>query len=100
MLFLSCFVMLSCTSVCCCLEFTCWKRDDLLALVCDVLLGRCHFPFGIMGQVWCLIVSIPDLCPLSYFSNCFYLTRFISFLGSTILPQNALRRVRKGKNIE
>ena len=22
---------------------------------------------GILGQVWCLIVSIPDLCPLSYF---------------------------------
>ena len=21
----------------------------------------------ILGQVWCLIVSIPDLCPLSYF---------------------------------
>ena len=21
---------------------------------------------GIQGQVWCLIVSIPDLCPLSY----------------------------------
>ena len=25
------------------------------------------FPFGILGQVWNLIVSIPDLCPLSYF---------------------------------
>ena len=23
--------------------------------------------FGILGQVWCSIVSIPDLCPLSYF---------------------------------
>ena len=22
---------------------------------------------GILGQVWCLIVSIPDLCPLFYF---------------------------------
>ena len=27
---------------------------------------RCHFPIGILGQVLCLIVSIPDLCPLSY----------------------------------
>ena len=27
------------------------------------------FPFGILGQVWYLIVSIPDLCPLSYFLN-------------------------------
>ena len=26
------------------------------------------FPCGILGQVWYLIVSIPDLCPLSYFS--------------------------------
>ena len=25
------------------------------------------FPIGILGQVWCLIVSLPDLCPLSYF---------------------------------
>ena len=30
---------------------------------CDVV----TFPVGgILGQVWCLIVSIPDLCPLSY----------------------------------
>ena len=25
---------------------------------CDVV----TFPIGILGQVWCLIVSIPDLC--------------------------------------
>ena len=25
------------------------------------------FPCGIFGQVWYLIVSIPDLCQLSYF---------------------------------
>ena len=25
------------------------------------------FPFDILGQVWYLIVSIPDLFPLSYF---------------------------------
>ena len=24
----------------------------------------CHFPIGILGQVWYLIVSIPDLCTL------------------------------------
>ena len=30
-------------------------------------LWSCHFPIGILGQVWCLIVSIPDLCSLSYF---------------------------------
>ena len=48
---------------------TCWERADLLALVCDVLLCRCHFPISIMGQWWRLIVSIPDLCPLSYFKR-------------------------------
>ena len=28
---------------------------------------RCHFPIGILCQVWGLIVSIPDLCPLFYY---------------------------------
>ena len=27
------------------------------------------FPIGILGQVWCLSVSIPDLCTLSYFAQ-------------------------------
>ena len=27
----------------------------------------CHFPIGILGQVWYLIVSIPDLCTITYF---------------------------------
>ena len=25
------------------------------------------FPCGVLGQVWCLIVSIPDLCTFTYF---------------------------------
>ena len=36
MLFPSCFVMLSCTSVCWCPVVTCWEMADLFALVCDV----------------------------------------------------------------
>ena len=44
----------------------CWERADLLALVYGVLLWVCHFPIGILGQVWYLIVSIPDLCILTY----------------------------------
>ena len=32
------------------------------------LLWVCHFPIGILGQVWYLIVSIPDLCTLTYFT--------------------------------
>ena len=33
------------------------------------LLWVCHFPIGILGQVWYLIVSIPDLCNLTYFNH-------------------------------
>ena len=52
-----------------CLVVTCWERADLLALVCGVLLWVCYFPIGILGQVWYLIVSIPDLCTLTYFEK-------------------------------
>ena len=62
---------LSCTSVCWCLVVTCWERADLLALVCDVWLWRCHFSIGTLSQVCCFIVSIPDICPLSYFDTYF-----------------------------
>ena len=50
-----------CASVYVCIVVTCWERANLLALVC----GVCKF--GILGQVWYLIVSIPDLCTLAYF---------------------------------
>ena len=36
-------------------------------LVYGVLLRVCYFPIGILGQVWYLIVSIPDLCTLTYY---------------------------------
>ena len=54
-------------SVHCCLVVTCWKRADLLALVCVFNSVFVTFPCGILGQVWYLIVSIPDLCHISYF---------------------------------
>ena len=38
-----------------------------MALDCGVQLWVCHFPIGILGHVWYLIVSIPDLCTLTYF---------------------------------
>ena len=37
-------------------------RADLFALVCDVYCDFVTFPFGNLGQVWYLIVSIPDPC--------------------------------------
>ena len=70
MLFLYCICHVF-ASAHCCLVVTCWERADLLALVCGVKLVLnwvvVTFPFGILGQVWYLIVSIHDLCPLSYF---------------------------------
>ena len=56
-------------SVYMCLVVTCWERADHLALVCGVLLLVCYFPIGILGQVWYSIVSIPDICTLSYFTQ-------------------------------
>ena len=50
-------------SVPCSLVATCWERADLLALL--YVMFSCvfvAFPFGVLGQGWYLIVSIPDLC--------------------------------------
>ena len=44
-------------------------RADLLALVCDVYCDFVTFSYDILGQVWYLIVSIPDPCCLSYFEK-------------------------------
>ena len=55
-------------SVLCGLVVTCLERADLLALLC--VMFYCvfvTFPCGVMGQVWCFIVSISDLCLLSNF---------------------------------
>ena len=55
-----------CASVYWCLVVTCWDRAGLLVFVFDVFLWVCYFPISILGQVWYFIVSIPDLCLLSY----------------------------------
>ena len=47
---------------------TCWERDNLFAVLC--VMFYCvfvTFPCGALGQVWYLIISIPDLCTLTYF---------------------------------
>ena len=67
MFFVSC-VSHAFASVHCCLVVTYWERADLLALAVDIYwVFFVSFPCGILGQVWCLIVSFPDLCHLSYF---------------------------------
>ena len=48
---------------------TCLERVDLLALL--YVMFYCvfvTFPCADLGQVWCLFVSIPDLCLLSCFT--------------------------------
>ena len=65
-LFMSC-VCHAFASVHCCLVVTCCERADLLALVCDDYCILVTILYGILGQVWYLILSFPDLCHLSYF---------------------------------
>ena len=70
-------------SVHCSLVLTCWERADLLALwymtfYCDFV----TFPCGVLGQVLCLVVSIPDLCILSYYDcKCFELFLKVQCMG-------------------
>ena len=63
-----CVLCFSCFRVCSMLRVvTCWERTDLLALVGFVRFIFVTFPCGILGQIWYLILSFPDLCRLSDF---------------------------------
>ena len=67
--FVSLFVSHAFKSIHCCLVVICWERAGLLALVGDIYCIFVTFPCCILGQVWYLIVSFPDLCRLSYFEE-------------------------------
>ena len=55
-------------SVHCSLVVTCWERANLLALLCVIFFCVfVTFSCGVLDQVWYLLVSIPDLCFLTYF---------------------------------
>ena len=59
-------------SVHCSLVVTCWEMVKLLALLC--VMFSCvfvTFPCGVLSQMKYLIVSIPDLYPLTYFDKYF-----------------------------
>ena len=48
---------------------TCWDRADPLALLCVMFsCAFVTFPYGVIGQVLYLILSISDFCLLSYFT--------------------------------
>ena len=54
----------------CSLVVNCWERVDLLArLFVKFSLVFVTFPCDVLGQVWYLIVSIPELCLLAYFDS-------------------------------
>ena len=65
------FICVSChavLSVPCSLVVTCWEMANLLALL--HVMFTCVFvtySYVVLGQVWYLIVWIPDLCILSAF---------------------------------
>ena len=67
-LFMSC-VCHAFVSVHCCLVLTCWEgltsRLSFVMFHCVFV----TFPYGILGQVWYLIVSIPESCHLSYYEK-------------------------------
>ena len=54
----------------CSLVVTCCERAYLLALLCVMFSSMfVTFPCGVLGQVWYLIVLLPDLCLLTYFKQ-------------------------------
>ena len=55
------------------------------------------FPCGVLGRVWCLVISFPDLCPLSYFVNVELKKNLMSYLTS--LNNCALRKISVEKHI-
>ena len=72
-------------SVPCNLVSTCWNRADLLTFLCVMLsCVSVTFPYGVLGQMWYLIVSIPDLYLLFNFkyhimSYCFCYIHYFVF---------------------
>ena len=89
-------------SVHCHLVVTCRERADLLALLYVML--YCvfvTFPCGVMGKVWCMIVSIPDLYLLSYFDISCELSRnfkpfslIIEFAADDIFKFRLFKKIR------
>ena len=57
-------------------QVTCINLKSV-ALVCGILLLVCYFPIGILGRVWYLIVSIPDLCILTYLTIFIFIVLFV-----------------------
>ena len=67
--YVSCFLCFAVLIVPCSLFITSLERVDFLTLLCVVFSNLfVTFQYGVLGQVWFLIVSIPDLCLPLYFN--------------------------------
>ena len=69
-------------SVPCSLMVTCWERVG--SLVCDVSCVFVTFLCGVLGQMWYLIVLIPDLCFLP--TSIFETNNFICYMCVNMVP--------------
>ena len=82
-----------------CLLITCWKRADLLVLLC--VMFSCVFVtllYGVQGQVWYFIVLISEFCLFLYFKHSFireYRCHCVVFLCKNINPSLVLVQPRK-----
>ena len=64
-----CFFSVLCLPCLCARLFICALCSPAGKGLTSWLSSVCHFPIGILGQVWYLIVSIPDLCTITYFNS-------------------------------
>ena len=65
------------------LMVTCWEMADLLALLCVMFTcGFVTFPYGVLGRLWYLIVSIPDFYLLPHL---LFLPLFVGVLCVALL---------------
>ena len=48
-----------------------YKKDKCASLVCDVLLGFCHFPMWCLESCAALDCIVPEFCLLSYYIHTF-----------------------------
>ena len=55
------------------------KRPNLLALFVMFSCVFVTFPCGVLGQVWYLVVLIPDICLLPYFAFASFFFTFACF---------------------
>ena len=99
-IYVSCLsLLLHSLSVLCSLVITCWERACLSRVSC-FLVCLSDFPFGVLGQVWYLmVVLIPDLylisslCPRTQHSASSVLTLCLLLQSISSVPNQAQQKL-------